>query len=161
MDTTEATAALLPFRRDDGGREAAGFKGRAGDCVCRAIAIATGKPYLEIYNRLSTGCRTQRKTKRSREQSSCRDGVNVSRKWFKDLMQEWGFQWRPCMAIGRGCEVHLRAGEIPSTGRLVVALSRHYCAVIDGEIRDMGNPDRGGMRCVYGYWELKQEGPQP
>jgi hypothetical protein len=27
---------------DDGGRGAAGFKGKTGDCVCRAIAIATG-----------------------------------------------------------------------------------------------------------------------
>src|SRR5262245_46562233 len=29
------------FVYDDGGRAAAGFKGKAGDCVCRAIALAT------------------------------------------------------------------------------------------------------------------------
>ena len=27
---------------DDGGRAPAGYKGTTGDCVCRAIAIATG-----------------------------------------------------------------------------------------------------------------------
>ena len=30
---------------DDGGRRAAGFKGEAGDCATRAIAIATGHEY--------------------------------------------------------------------------------------------------------------------
>ena len=29
---------------NDGGRTAAGFKGETGDCVTRAIAIATGLP---------------------------------------------------------------------------------------------------------------------
>jgi hypothetical protein len=31
----------MKFNYNDGGREAAGFKGFTGDCVCRAIAIAT------------------------------------------------------------------------------------------------------------------------
>jgi hypothetical protein len=36
---------------DDGGRAAAGFKisRDKGACACRAIAIATGKPYREVY----------------------------------------------------------------------------------------------------------------
>ena len=33
----------LKFKADDGGRSEAGFKGKAGDCVVRSIAIATGK----------------------------------------------------------------------------------------------------------------------
>lgn len=32
----------MTFVYDDGGRSAAGFKGKTGDCVTRAIAIATG-----------------------------------------------------------------------------------------------------------------------
>ena len=32
----------------DGGRAAAGYKGDAGDCVTRAIAIATEIPYQEV-----------------------------------------------------------------------------------------------------------------
>jgi hypothetical protein len=38
---------------NDGGREAAGYKGAAGDCVVRAIAIATGKSYQEVYNAIT------------------------------------------------------------------------------------------------------------
>jgi hypothetical protein len=43
----------MTFKFNDGGRAAAGFKGKAVDCVCRAIAIATGKPYAEVYSELS------------------------------------------------------------------------------------------------------------
>jgi hypothetical protein len=37
---------------NDGGREAAGYKGKVGDCVARAIAIANEKPYQEVYKGL-------------------------------------------------------------------------------------------------------------
>ena len=43
----------MEFIYDDGGRAAAGFKGKTGDCVTRAIAIATGRPYREVYDRLN------------------------------------------------------------------------------------------------------------
>jgi hypothetical protein len=39
----------LSFQYDDGGREAAGFKGSTGDCAVRASAIASGRPYKEVY----------------------------------------------------------------------------------------------------------------
>jgi hypothetical protein len=64
-------------------------------------------------------------------------------------MIEQGFVWTPTMGIGTGCTVHLRAGELP-LGRLVVSISRHYTAVIDGVVWDTIDPCGGGMRCVYG-----------
>jgi hypothetical protein len=33
------------WQYNDGSREAAGYRGEAGDCVVRAIAIATGMDY--------------------------------------------------------------------------------------------------------------------
>ena len=51
--------------------------------------------------------------------------------------------------------VHLRREELPR-GRLVVRLSRHLTAVIDGVIHDIYNPDRRGTRCVYGYFKPAQ-----
>jgi hypothetical protein len=39
-------------------------------------------------------------------------------------------------------------------GKLVVSLSRHYAAVIDGVIRDTHDCSRDGNRCVYGYWQF-------
>ena len=35
----------LELKINDGGRAAAGYKGQAGDCVVRSIAIATRMPY--------------------------------------------------------------------------------------------------------------------
>lgn len=142
----------MKWINSDGGRSAAGFKGSAGDCVVRAVAIASGRPYAEVYAALSDGCMGQRLTKRSRQKSSARNGVNVTRKWFKEYMQSIGFVWVPTMTIGSGCRVHLKDGELPH-GRIVVSVSKHYTAVIDGVIHDTHDPQREGVRCVYGYWK--------
>src|SRR5262249_50182255 len=40
------------FVEDDGGRAAAGYGEASGDCVARAITIATGKPYAEVFEAL-------------------------------------------------------------------------------------------------------------
>lgn len=137
---------------DDGGRAAAGFKGSAGDCVARAVSIASGRPYAEIYSRLAKieSARVKRGKHRS---ASARNGIGVRREAYKRFMRELGFEWVPTMQIGSGCKVHLRSDELPS-GRLVVHTSRHSTAVIDGVIRDTYDPSRGGTRCVYGYWRL-------
>ena len=66
-------------------------------------------------------------------------------------MAKLGYVWTATMGIGTGCRVHLREGELPM-GRLVVSVSGHVTAVIDGVIHDTHNPDRNGWRCVYGYY---------
>lgn len=50
-------------------------------------------------------------------------------------------------------QVHMKDGELPN-GHLVVSLSRHYAAVIDGVLHDTFEENRGGTRCVYGYWDF-------
>jgi hypothetical protein len=139
----------MRFVSDDGGRKAAGYKGNAGDCVCRSIAIITGQPYRTVYEALNGLAQTERITKRRRSRSSARDGVYkvTIRRYMADL----GWTWVPTMAIGQGCKVHLRDGELPA-GRLLVSLSKHVTAVIDGAIHDTHDCSRGGTRCVYGYW---------
>src|SRR4030095_4711476 len=136
----------MPYVIDDGGRRAAGFQGPTGDCVVRSIAIAMERPYQEVYDALSAGCRTQRVTKRGTAKSSARDGVNTTREWFKDYMREAGWEGVPTMQIGTGCRVHLVKGELPM-GRLIVSVSKHYTAVIDGVVRDMHDPQRST------FWE--------
>jgi hypothetical protein len=59
------------------------------------------------------------------------------------------------MQIGSGCKVHLRSDELP-IGRLVVGLSRHSAAVIDGVLHDTYDCSRRGTRCVYGYWSREK-----
>jgi hypothetical protein len=170
------------FVFDDGGRHAAGFKGSAGDCVARSIAIVSGLPYSDVYRTLAAATGTQRKSARTAKRAaSARNGINVKRKWFREYMAALGFEWTPTMAIGSGCTVHLCADELPK-GRIIVSVSGHYTAMIDGVIHDTQDPRRDqswliepdhgqelkagqfrnsngvctpiGGRCVYGFWSL-------
>ena len=139
----------MRFQYDDGGRAAAGYKGKTGDCVCRSIAIALELPYQHVYDLLNETAQNQRITKRQPKRGSARTGIY--KKTIRQLMEELGWTWTPTMQIGSGCRVHLRSGELPS-GRLVVSVSKHIVAVIDGVIHDTHDPSRRGTRCVYGYW---------
>lgn len=152
----------MRFVLDDGGRALAGYKGDAGDCVTRAIAIASGKPYQEVYDALNETAQTERTGKRKRGISSSRAGVY--RTTYQKYLESIGAKWTPTMKIGSGCKVHLRDGELPM-GRLVVSVSKHMVAVIDGVIHDTHDPQRHGIiiengvtrplsRCVYGYYTL-------
>ena len=143
----------MKFQYNDGGRKEAGYKGDAGDCTVRSIAIATGKPYQEVYSAINEFAKTERTGKRKRGKSSARTGVY--KQTMKKYMESIGWVWHPTMFIGQGCRVHLTNDELPQ-GRLVVALSRHYTAVINGVIHDTHDPQRFfdnlPSRCVYGFW---------
>ncbi len=130
---------LLVFHYNDGGRSNYFKAQHVGDCGTRAMAIASGRDYKEIYNAF-----------RKLYGQSPRNGL--PRKIFHKLAQELGATWRSTMQIGAGCTVHMRVGEIPMQGRIVLNVSGHYCAVIDGVINDTYDPSRNGDRCVYGYW---------
>lgn len=136
----------MRFQYNDGGRAAAGFTGRTADCVTRAIAIASGKPYLDIYNAINILAKEEKK---ARGRSSARGGVY--RKTYDKLFKRLGATWHPCMGIGTGCTTHLRDGSLPM-GRLVARVSKHLTAVIDGALNDTHDCSRDGTRCVYGYW---------
>lgn len=135
----------MRFVEHDGGRAAAGFRGSAGDCVTRAITIATEGDYREVYDALA-GFRHALTGK----PKSAREGI--PRKAYDAYLELVGWRWTPTMKIGQGCTVHLRADELPS-GRLIVRLSGHLAAVVDGVVYDTYDPRRGGTRCVYGYWQ--------
>jgi glycerophosphoryl diester phosphodiesterase len=127
---------------NDGGRSAAGFKGNAGDCVARAISIAGGKPYAEVYKRLADG---QASIGRRR---SARNGVSTDAPWFKKYMSELGFEWVAAYSK------HLSADELPP-GHIICDVGRHYVAVIDRFMHDTGDSSRWGTRKVRGYWRQK------
>lgn len=139
----------MKFIHHDGGREAAGFRGKAGDCVVRAIAIATRVPYQDVYDIVNEAGAQERESRRRRGKSSARTGVY--KPTTRKLLESLGWKWTPTMQIGSGCKVHLRSGELPS-GRLIVQVSRHLSAVIDGVIYDTHDPSRKGTRCVYGFF---------
>lgn len=157
----------MKYIYDDGGRSSAGFRGECGDCATRAISIATGMPYREVYNQLQSlqkiytkECRERvAKTKSSKVRAyyqnatkdhSVRDGTYVE--VVHRFMNSIGWEWVPTMKFGTGCKVHLRDDELPS-GCIVCRVARHYVAVIEGILHDTWDSQLDGNRCVYGYWK--------
>lgn len=146
----------------DGGRAAAGFKGEAGDCVVRAVAIATGQPYRDVYDELHRRAKHYLDTTRSTRARLTRNGnkrsasprAGVPPKVYRALLQEMGWEWVCCKRIGDPTTTHLRADELPP-GRIIAEVSKHLVACIDGVPHDTEDPSREGTRMVYGYWRPK------
>lgn len=150
----------MEFIINDGGRKEAGFKGDAGDCVCRSIAIITEKPYQEVYDALNEISRElgywHRTRKIKTKYGTSYEKISSSRtghmrKVYEKYLLSLGYKWIPTMQIGSGCKTHLKPDELPK-GRLIVAVSRHLTAVIDGVLHDTYDCTKNGTRCVYGYY---------
>lgn len=148
---------MTHFINNDGGRADAGFKGDAGDCVVRAIAIATGQPYMKVYEDLNRFNETHMLSRRGRVAKILeKRGTTPRNGNFREVYELYlgtlGWVFTPTMSIGSGCKVHLKADELPK-GRLICRISKHLCAVIDGVIHDTYDCSREGTRCVYGYYQ--------
>src|SRR5271166_3050477 len=154
---------MTTWKYDDGGREAAGYKGKTGDCVTRAIAIACELPYQEVYDALNIARANPVKaspgTRRKLMNSSSRTGI--FRRTSQQFLEEIGWTWVPTMEVGSGCQVHLARDELPD-GRIICKVSRHLVAVIEGVIHDTHDSSISrwagpGKRCVYGYYYNRSE----
>ena len=135
---------LMEYIYNDGGRSKY-FKGKAEDCVCRAISIASNRDYKEVYDSLKKALGTPR------------NGVFTTNKAFKDWMVANGFVWAPCSGIGVKTSVHFIEGELPK-GRLVCSVAKHYVAVVDDKVYDTWDSRYNSfneVRRIYGYWEYK------
>jgi hypothetical protein len=154
----------MQFIVNDGGRVAAGFKGRTGDCVVRAIAIAAELNYAAVYRDLHELQKAYfcKRTRHGAKDGKASPRNGVCQQVYHGYILGLGFRWTPTMKIGSGCKVHLADGELPG-GRIIVRLSGHIAAVIDGVIHDTYDPQRATLicedgvqriarRCVYGYF---------
>lgn len=129
---------------DDGGREAAGRRGRVGDCVCRAIAIATEQPYEQIYKTLNELCKPFRETPRSRT-PSCQFGMPG--KVYQPFLegQGWCFHKLPDYA-------QFNASNVPQEGVSIISLYGHIATVKHGVIRDTFDCSYKGIARIYGFY---------
>lgn len=139
----------MEFVYSDGGRSKYFKAERVGDCCARAIANATGLDYKEVYDSLNELAKYEKTGKKKKKISNARSGVykSTADKYLKSL----GWKWHACMTIGSGCQVHVKADELPR-GNLVLNLSRHFTCVKNGVLYDTYDCSRDGTRCVYGYW---------
>jgi hypothetical protein len=167
---------MIGFTYNDGGRKAAGFKRRGEDCSVRAIAIALELPYAQVYADLHEAMKAWAATSRCYAALEARDLLAAGT--LKDLspshagvvhyvstpyIEAHGWEWVPTITIGSRSRVRLRAADLPG-GRLIVKLSNHLCAVIDGTVHDTIDPRQedwvvrpGYTRCVYGYFQKAKD----
>ena len=102
-----------------------------------------------MYDLINQAALGERIGKRKRTKSDAR--LRVHKRTGRRVLESLGWTYVPCMSIGSGCKVHLREEELPK-GRLIVQVSKHLTAVIDGVINDTFDPADTNDRCVYGYW---------
>ena len=147
------SSSNLELEINDGGRAAAGYKGKAGDCVVRSIAIVTKLPYQKIYDDLYKANEEFRTTSRTRlarslkqKNDSPRSGTH--RVVVKKYLEKLGWQWTPTMFIGQGCKVHLKKDELPS-GTLIVSCSKHITVVKDGVLHDTYDCSRRFIKVTF------------
>lgn len=140
---------------NDGGRSKYFNADNVSDCAVRAIAIGTGKDYMEVYNAL----------KNINKGKSCRNGTpkNVDKTYLKKL----GWVWHSTCKVGQGVSCHLVKEELPG-GTIIVQISKHLVCVKDGIINDTydcsvkryydrdGNLITNDYRAVYGYWTMPE-----
>lgn len=143
---------MIPFTYNEGGRSAAGYSGETGDCFVRAAAIASGLSYQYIYDLVKEEARRERVNTKRRKGKHSHPRTGVFRATGDRVLSRLGFEKVSVMSIGSGCTTHLRSSELPSQGRLIVNLSKHYAAVVDGVLMDTYDSSREGTRCVYSYW---------
>jgi hypothetical protein len=157
------------FVKDDGGRARSGIargskSDLVGDCVPRAIAIATEIPYPQVHDALIAAAVRHAATedsdwsKYARERAKGRGGVRVfhadhgvSPTIYGPYLRSLGWKFTSTKELPRGKGIHLRADELPA-GRLIVRLHGHLVAVIDGEIHDTGDCSDEGRCRILGYW---------
>ena len=77
---------------------------------------------------------------------------------IKKILESLGWTWVATMEIGKGCQVHLRANEIPMNETIIVSVSKHLTCIKNGIINDTYDCSRDGNRCVYGYFIKKKNG---
>ena len=129
----------MQHRVNDGGRSKYFKDDCVGDCVVRALAIATDQDYLEVHKYVqdTLGILPE-------------DGVftNV----LHDLLRnKLGFSWRHTMYSPR-----VRCDEkgivaLPSDVKIILNLPLHVSAYVNGYILDTYDP-RVDNEMIYGYW---------
>jgi hypothetical protein len=122
---------VMSWVYDDGGIPDYSNPENLGYCVCRAIAIATQRPVLDIWEEI---------------EKRVPDHAYLDVELTFPYIRELGFK------MHGGC----RWRDLPTTGRLLVYLSHtrrwgaHLLAVIDGVAHDRINSWRSGK--IAAYW---------
>ena len=130
----------MEFKYDDGGRQDAGYRGPSrGDCVIRAIAIATGKPYKKVLAELYD--------RHKRHGIPFHPSQGTYPLAYGPYLKSLGFEFVKIEGKAR-----FRRDNLPKRKILIVSISRHLAAVMDGVLRDTWDSSKNGDALLIGYW---------
>jgi len=128
---------VIRYTFNDGGRADAGYKGKTGDCVVRAIAIASRKPYKEVYGAMAktmqqAGYRASGNAYNQRPRAGNKPARNA-RDVQQDVLKQFGYT-----------KVRLLHGARPTYtdaysmyGDCIVGTTKHIAALVDGALHDI------------------------
>ena len=127
---------MIAYSLDDGGRAAAGFKGQAGDCVVRAIAILTRAPYAAVYARMAAAMKQAGYSASGNgDRQKPRPGLRprlTARQVQNLVKRSYGLRR---VDLGRGARpTYTQAWQLH--GNCLVGTTKHVAAIVDGTLRD-------------------------
>ena len=128
----------MDFIWNDGGRSACGFVGLTGDCVTRAIAIATGAVYRDVYAALGE---RSLKTPRQGVPVSIADEYLQSAGWDRHSVGKVPLL-EACLPKGI-LVAHVCQGELTKN---------HLCTIVDHVVHDTWNASEDNDYYVVTYW---------
>jgi hypothetical protein len=127
----------MTYIKNDGGRSQAGYKGSAGDCGARAMAIALGLDYQTAYNQLAQANKDRGFAK------SARNGIYKD--VYSDVLAKHGWHWVSAPKfVGRKA----KCADMP-LGIVIAQQAGHYVAVTNGIPNDIWDCSQ---KMVYGFW---------
>jgi len=143
----------LKFKYNDGGRSKY-FKGEAGDCVTRAIAIATGEDYINVYNdlfNLTKDYAKSKKTKVAKQINSRANGSSPRNGIYKDIYQKYLLDrgWKYISLLKFGSKERTKLDQLTHLDNIIVSIPRHIMSMKKGVVNDIGDTR-------YSYWENRE-----
>tara|TARA_R110001606_G_C15326043_1_gene645078 strand:- start:1069 stop:1467 length:399 start_codon:yes stop_codon:yes gene_type:complete len=132
----------MKFQFNDGGREAAGYKGKVGDCVVRALVIANDLDYKTTYRKMSQGVWELGRPK------TARSGVNTA--VFYPMLKQLGW-----VVVPKKDKLRFRLDNLPRRKKVIVETRKHICVVIDGVIQDTWESSKNGDALIEKIWVKK------
>ena len=127
---------MIDYQYDDGGRETAGYRGRTGDCVVRAIAVCARQDYRAVYLTMAEQMKRNGYAAsgnayaiRERHRRAPRRKGQINARRVQDrVLALYGFRKvrLPAGARPTFTEAHERFGDC------IAGTTKHVAAVVDG-----------------------------
>ncbi len=128
----------MEFMWNDGGRAACGFVGTTGDCVTRAISIATGSVYRDVYAELGEA---------SQKSPRCGMPIDIAASYLAKR------DWQNCDGLGKTFD-----GKGLPDGVVILHVSsphrrsHHFCTVVDHVVHDTWSPSDDEDYVINRFW---------